>query len=94
MKKTTKLTDPKPFLLISLALYYFLNKMSRMRNKTSPSALENVDNCHVIRLLAELHGDLFSRNASPLEVYYVFVAVDERGEHVMSEEICCRCNGA
>ena len=64
-----------------------------MRNKTSPSALENVDNCHVIRLLAELHGDLFSRNASPLEVYYVFVAVDERGEHVTSNEISRRCNG-
>ena len=30
-------------------------------------------------LLAELHADLFSRHASPLEVC-VFVAVDERGE--------------
>ena len=43
-------------------------------------------------ILAELHGDLFSRHASPLEVY-VFVAVDERGEHVLSDEICRRCNG-
>ena len=42
-------------------------------------------------LLAELHGDLFSRHASPLEVYVV--AVDERSEHVMSDEICRRCNG-
>ena len=33
----------------------------------------------VILKLAELHGDVFSRHASPLEVY-VFVAVDERGE--------------
>ena len=31
--------------------------------------------------LAELHGDLFSHHSCPLEVY-VFVAVDERGEHV------------
>ena len=29
---------------------------------------------------------------SPLEVY-AFVVVGERGEHVMSDEICCRCNG-
>ena len=42
--------------------------------------------------LAELHGDLFSRHASLLEVY-VSVAVDERGEDVMSDEICRRCNG-
>ena len=42
--------------------------------------------------LVELHGDLFSRHASPLEVY-VFVAVANRGEHVMSGEICRRCNG-
>ena len=42
--------------------------------------------------MAELHPDLFSRHASPLEVY-VFVAVDERGEDVMSDEICRRCNG-
>ena len=42
--------------------------------------------------LAELHGDLFSRHASPVEVY-VFVAVDERGEHAMSDEICRRFNG-
>ena len=42
--------------------------------------------------MAELHGDLFSRHASPLEVY-VFVVVDEKGEHVMSDEICRRCNG-
>ena len=42
-------------------------------------------------LLAELHADLFSRHASPLEVY-VFVAVDEIGEYVMPDEICGRCN--
>ena len=41
--------------------------------------------------LAELHGDVFSRHASPLEVY-VFVAVDEIGEYVMPDEICGRCN--
>ena len=40
----------------------------------------------------ELHGDLFSRQVSPLEGY-VFVAVDERGEDVKSDEICCRYNG-
>ena len=39
--------------------------------------------------LAELHSDLFSCHASPLESY-VFVAVDERGEDVMSDEICRR----
>ena len=42
--------------------------------------------------MAELHGDLFSRHASPLEGY-VFVAVDDRGEEVSSDEICRRCNG-
>ena len=45
-----------------------------------------------ILYLPELHGDLFSRHASPLEVY-VCVAVGERGEDVMSDEICRRCNG-
>ena len=43
-------------------------------------------------LLAELHGDLFSRHASPLEGY-VFVMIDDRGEDVLSDEICRRCNG-
>ena len=33
-----------------------------------------------------------SRHASLLEIY-VFVAVDERGEHVMSDQIYRRCNG-
>ena len=42
--------------------------------------------------LAELHAGLFSRLASPFEVC-VLVAVDERGEDVMSDEICRRCNG-
>ena len=37
--------------------------------------------CTGIILLAELNADLFSRHASPLEVY-VFVAVDDRGEDV------------
>ena len=45
-------------------------------------------------LLAELHGDMFSHPASPLQVeVYVFVAVDERGEHITSDEICRPCNG-
>ena len=48
---------------------------------------------YIIKGLAELHGDLFSRHASPLTEVYVFVAVDERREHVMSDEICRRCNG-
>ena len=43
-------------------------------------------------ILPEMRADLFSRHASPLELY-VFVAVDERGEDVMSDEICRRCNG-
>ena len=42
--------------------------------------------------MAELHADLFSRHASPLEVY-AFVAVDERGEDIMPDEIWRRCNG-
>ena len=42
--------------------------------------------------MLEFHGDWFSRRASPLEVY-VFVAVDERGEDVVSDEICRRNNG-
>ena len=41
--------------------------------------------------MPELHGDLFSRHASPLEGY-VFVAVDEIGEDVMSDEIFRRNN--
>ena len=48
---------------------------------------------HVVYyILGELHADLFSRHASPLEVC-VFVAVEERGEDVISDEICRRCNG-
>ena len=46
--------------------------------------------CSIIKL-TESHGDLFSRHDSPVEVC-VFVAVDERGEYVMSDEICRRCN--
>ena len=42
---------------------------------------------------AELHADLFSRHASPLEVD-VFVAVANRGEDIMSDEICRRFNGS
>ena len=41
--------------------------------------------------MPELHADLFSRHASPLEIY-VFVAIDERGEYVMFDEICRRYN--
>ena len=40
----------------------------------------------------ELQADLFSRHSSPLEVH-VFVAVANRGEDVMSDEICRRFNG-
>ena len=47
---------------------------------------------HSIEILPELHADLFSCHACPLE-FYVFVAVDERGESVMSDEICRRCSG-
>ena len=42
--------------------------------------------------IPELHADLFSRHVSPLEVY-VFVAVANGGEDVMSDEICRRFNG-
>ena len=42
---------------------------------------------HII--LPELHADLISHHASPLEVY-VFVAVDGRREDVTSDEICRR----
>ena len=42
--------------------------------------------------MAELHADLFSRHASPLDVY-VFAAVDDRSEDVMSDNIFRRCNG-
>ena len=48
-------------------------------------------NKYRISKLAELHGDLFSRHASPLEGY-IFVVVDDRGEDVLSDEICRRCN--
>ena len=37
-------------------------------------------------MLAELPADLFSHHASPLE-FYIFVAVDERGEDVMPDDI-------
>ena len=42
--------------------------------------------------MAELHGDLFSCHASSLGTF-VFVVVDERGQPVMSDEICRQCNG-
>ena len=45
----------------------------------------------VVSVLSELHADLFSHLASPLEVY-VFVAVANRGEDIMSDEICHRFN--
>ena len=61
------------------------------QNLGSSSHLQKVFSAR-ISLLAELHGVLFSHHASPLEVY-VFVAVDERGEHAMSDEICRRFNG-
>ena len=38
-------------------------------------------------ILDELHADLFSRYASPLEVC-VFMAVNESGEDVLSDEVC------
>ena len=43
-------------------------------------------------ILAELHADLFSRHVIPLEVY-VIVAVANRGEEIMSDEICRRFSG-
>ena len=46
----------------------------------------------LISLAEYLHVDLFSRHASHLEVY-ASMAVDERGEGVMSDEICRRKNG-
>ena len=42
-------------------------------------------------IYTELHADLFSRYVKPLEVH-VFVAVDEIGEDIMSDEMCHRCN--
>ena len=42
--------------------------------------------------MPELHADLFSRHASPLEVCDV-AAVDDRGEEVMHDKICRRCDG-
>ena len=56
------------------------------------SGANSVDQCFSIYLLvvhlqqdvlAELHGDLFSRHASPLEGH-IFVVVDDRGEDVLS----------
>ena len=44
-----------------------------------------------IRILAELHGDLFSHPSSSED--YVVVAVYARGEHVVSDELFRRCNG-
>ena len=41
--------------------------------------------------LAKLPGDLFSPRPSPLEGY-VFVVNDDRGEDVLSDEICRRCD--
>ena len=49
------------------------------------SETENEDLLDYI-ILAELQGDLFSRHASPLELY-VFATVDDRGEDVVSDEI-------
>ena len=46
----------------------------------------------LLGLLDQFRADLFSRHASPSEVC-TFVAVDERGEDVISHEICRRCNG-
>ena len=50
--------------------------------------LTNPRRYHIMLYVAipELHADLFSRHASPLEVY-AFVAVANRGEDVMSDEI-------
>ena len=54
-----------------------------------PAVMELADNGEHSRWYAifpELHANLFSRHASPLEVY-VFVAVTSRGDDVMSDEI-------
>ena len=58
-------------------------------------SISTVSHCQLyvlyIDLLAELHADLFSHHANLLEVY-VFAAVDERGEGVMPNKSCRRCN--
>ena len=66
---------------------------------TSSSRREFSSHCPVpssptnnISSWVELYADLFSRHASPLE-FCAFLAVDERGENVTSDEICRRCNG-
>ena len=46
----------------------------------------------IYTVVPELHDDLFSHHVRPL-VVHVFVAVAERGDDVMSDEICHRCNG-
>ena len=43
-----------------------------------------------IRLLPELHADLFSRRASPLEVCVLWRSTKE--VNIMSDEICRRCD--
>ena len=60
--------------------------------KVAWECTECISICQTIFLLAELHAELFSRHASPLEVY-VFVVADERVEDaIMSDEIW-RWNG-
>ena len=65
----------------------------RVDGKTPPSnistkKIETLSNCFI----TELQADLFSRHASLVEVC-ACVAVDERGEGAMSDDICHRCNG-
>ena len=45
----------------------------------------------LVQTLPERHADLFSRHASPLQVC-VFIAVDKKGQDIMSDEICRRRN--
>ena len=55
--------------------------------------LENEYGRYRFKILAELHSDVCSRYASPVEVN-AFAAIAERNKHyVLSNEICRQCNG-
>ena len=66
--------------------------MGNTITKLQPALKEAGTRVRTRGILAELHADLFSRHTSPLEAY-IFVAVDERGQDVSSDEIYRRCNG-
>ena len=46
----------------------------------------------LLDISAEFYAGLLSRYASPIEIC-VFAAVDERGEDVISDNLCCLCSG-